>query len=208
MKRRLVESVLLAVILAVSLGGVALAVSQTWDLDSDSVMYKETHTETGSVTIGSGQSHVWTAENAAQVNVPFTAGTWTGTLVNNGTHPTQRTFTVSVGYYDGTFHSVATSGEYSFTVTTVEYSIVDSTGFTVLQNDYLAIQVTSTGNQGFEIVTTGTSDLDSPAIDPAYPVSELPTIILFATGLVFLATYLWIKRRKMAYYSHPHRHPG
>jgi len=40
------------------------------------------------------------------------------------------------------------------------------------------------------------SYIKSPSSDPGYPVPELPSIILFSTGLIILAGYVVLKRRK------------
>ncbi|TET25590.1 MAG: hypothetical protein E3J67_03605 [Dehalococcoidia bacterium] len=198
MKRRLVVSVLLAVMLAVGLGGVALAASQTWDLDSDLVMYKETHGETGTVDIAKGATTRWTAENAAQCDVPFPADTWTGTLkcgaINNN-----KQFTVSVGKWDGTtFTGYGTSATYIFDTITKSYSVA-VLAFTVPIGDWLAIEVASVGNLTITLQTDGTCDVISPGADPGYPIPELPTIVLLTTGLVAVAAYFGFKRYRKAY---------
>lgn len=40
------------------------------------------------------------------------------------------------------------------------------------------------------------SYIESPSTDPGYPVPELPTIVLMSTGLLALAGYVLLKRRK------------
>ena len=47
----------------------------------------------------------------------------------------------------------------------------------------------------YEIEEHSNSYVKSPSSDPGYPVPELPTLILFASGLIILAGYVVLKRR-------------
>ena len=197
-KRVLAVSVLLAAMLVAGLGGVVLAATQTWELDSDSIMYKGVHTPTLSVPINAGNSNVWRAENDAEVNVSFTADTWYGLLRCSSADATKE-FTVSIGVWSGSsFTAKGTSSEYSFDTTSKVY-FISALAFTVPQGQWLAFEVANTGDVNFTIVTDGTSAVNYPPDEPAYPIPELPTIILLGTGLVFLAGYFGLKRRNRGY---------
>ncbi len=193
--RRLVVSVWLAAVLFASVAGVALAASKTWELDSDSIMYKGTHTETGSVGIGVGRSNVWRAENAAQHDIPFSAETWDGTLKCASAN-SDKTFSVAVGVWNGTsFAAKGTSNGYSFGSAVVSYQ-VDVPAFDVPEGQWLALEIENTGGVNFTIVTDGSSSLTYSLDDPTYPVPELPTIVLVTIGLVSLAGYFALRRHR------------
>ena len=48
----------------------------------------------------------------------------------------------------------------------------------------------------YEIEEHSNSYIKSPSSDPGYPVPELPTIILISTGLLTLAGYVWLTKRR------------
>ena len=48
----------------------------------------------------------------------------------------------------------------------------------------------------YEIEEHSNSYVKSPSSDPGYPVPELPTLILFSSGLIILAGYVLLKRRR------------
>ena len=197
-KRIPIISMWLAVTLLIGLSSVALAATQTWDLDSDSIMYKGTHSESGTVPINVGNNNVWRAENAAEVDVPFTADTWYG-LLKCQSADSNKKFTVSIGVWNGSsFNAYGTSSEYSFSSTSVFYFLSVS-AFTVPQGQWLACKVANTGSVNFTIVTDGTSAVNYPPDEPDYPIPELPTIVILASGLAGLAGYLGFKRRKRGY---------
>jgi len=48
----------------------------------------------------------------------------------------------------------------------------------------------------YEIEEHSNSYVKSPSSDPGYPVPELPTIILISSGLLTLAGYVWLTKRR------------
>lgn len=71
----------------------------------------------------------------------------------------------------------------------------------VLEGGRIAVEVywVSTANGGLEVYynsSTYSSSLTSPSSSPAYPVPELSTLILFSTGLLTLAGYVVLTKRR------------
>jgi len=166
---------------------------------SSYIMYKaDTSKPDSTVTVSAGGSDIWRANQTAQVDVPFPAGTWTGTITLNTAFPAGQNFTVEVGTHDTSFTSY---GSQTFTGdgTATSFSLeISASAFTVLENKYLALRISNSSASADLIVKTGQSNsyLTSPASDPGYPVPELPTIILLGAGLACLGGYVYFMRRK------------
>ena len=69
-----------------------------------------------------------------------------------------------------------------------------------ITGEWLAIRVfwqneTDTLTIHYKNVTDYESYITSPSTDPAYPIPELPTLVLFSTGLLILAGYAYMTRR-------------
>lgn len=67
--------------------------------------------------------------------------------------------------------------------------------------DWLAVRLSWDCTAGelqiyYEIEEHSNSYVKSPSSDPGYPVPELPTLILFSSGLLILAGYVLLKQRK------------
>ena len=218
MKQRLVVSVLLAVMLvAVAVPLVATAQStQTWylndtDLGGDNrEMDKGTPTAASPSEVadyvripgGAGASKRWYADEAATVDVPFPSGSWMGPLYFMSPPPAGTDkIRVEVGYMPG-FNYYGSQDLSPNGTQTLFFINFTSAEFTVPQGSYLSYRVTNlyygASPPDIDVDTGGgsQSSIASPSTDPGYPVSELPTIILLATGLVGLAVYLGFKRRK------------
>jgi hypothetical protein len=212
MKRRLVISALLAVMLLVTIPQAASAYSQSWYLSSNSatsgdyVMYKGSQSGgTSEVTISAGSTLCWTADDPAECDVTFSAGDWIGQLEKSTSLSLVLTYTVSIGYWDVSGDNFVSkgsaSGSFILLATTSDFTIEAVPSFTVEQGDYLALQIeNTTALTAIDLVTAdGASWVEYPLDEPAYPVPELPTIILLAAGSVFLVGYLVLKRRKKAH---------
>ena len=169
--------------------------AQKWDFDNDDKMYKGAHVETGTVTIGQGESNIWKAQYDAEVDVGFSAALWVGALKCSTPADTKK-FKVSIGKSDGTtFTPYKTSSEVTFDSTEKEYDF-NAPAFTVPTNEWLACKVENTGSASFTLVTDdGTCFVTYEHDTPAYPVPELPTIILTSTGLLALAGYVLLRKR-------------
>ena len=92
---------LLAAALLVSMVGIVSALSQTWDLDHDDIMYKTAHAETGTKTINGWTSNVWQADQVAQCDCTFQEANWDVTLERTNTYSAQLV-TARIGVWDGT----------------------------------------------------------------------------------------------------------
>ena len=191
-----IVALLLAAALLVSMVGMASANSIIWDLGDNTVMYKEPHSETGSVTIS--DYYVWHAENPAQPaeGVCFPSGNYWAVDLEvpediNGK------CTAYLGYWDGTFHPTGNSGSsWVYNSTWHQNSLtINNQEFTVPQNKYLALKILKTGGSNFVVTTDGDSQCKWSGDTPDYPYPELPTIILMSTGLLALFGYVVYRRR-------------
>jgi len=154
-----------------------------------------------SVTVGAGSNVTWRADEAATVDVPFPSGNWDG-FIKLTAAPGAGTIRVYVGELVGT--TFTNYGTQLFTLEAGDdFLNMSFTGspFTVDTGNYLAIYVENYFGSAIYVDTGGglQSTFTSPSTDPGYPIPELPTIVLFATGLVGLAGYFGLKRRKRAY---------
>ena len=208
---------LLAAVLLVSMVGMASAGSQDWYLKSNDPEVSGANYEmhkasgfgpAGSVAVASGVSKIWSADEAASVDVSFGTGEWSGTIDftngNAGYLNTGETITLAIGYLDGdgTFHSAATHVANGPTSSVWPVSMTPGSDFTVPAGNYLALEVSITGGgDGVEIDTHNTGEGDSaswitsPECGNDYPVPELPTIILMSIGLLALLGYVRYRRR-------------
>jgi MYXO-CTERM domain-containing protein len=201
-----ISVVVLAAILMVSMVGIASAASITWDLDSEEIaagVYEMEKTggsgddgQTGNVSITSGSSVIWRADEAAQCDVYFENETWNGQLSNFST-PGVTDYTVDIGYCDedgSNFTSNGKTGGHDYFSGGASYFHIEANGFTVPHGTYLALNVTG-GSSSMTVYTNETSSVTWPPEDPAYPVPELPTIVLTGAGLLALAGFVGLRRR-------------
>lgn len=180
--------------------------SQSWflwetSLDTDLYEMKKGSVDypgPSSVSITTTSSVVWRADQTSQ-GCTFPAGTWDGEIFLKE-EPSSGTITLDVGSWDGSFHSNGNTQSPDPTVGSNDISI-SADQFSVYSGDYLAFKVTN-NTSGTIVVDCDFADqsyLTSPTSDPGYPIPELPTIVLLTTGLVCLAGYFGLKRRKKAY---------
>ena len=187
------------------------AAPQLWYLDSETApagyeMEKSggpgDDGQTGSVDIGAGNGLVWLADQTAVCDVTFPSGSWVVEIRTDSDWGTGGDkCEVSVGGWD------TATGWYeipTITVTTITWddgqnilTILLQTGSaTIYQDDYLALKLKNNDSGSHTIDTNGRSSLRSPDTDPGYPVPELAAGILLGLGLVGLAGYLGLRRRK------------
>lgn len=168
-------------------------------------MYKEDTTKgsTGYLSIAGGSSRVWAADEVAQTNVTFTYATWEGEVILESTIGQDQLVTLTLGYIDGTgFHGITPIQNWRSDAikTTISIYITPDSCFTVQSDQYLALKIdNASGNDDLKVRIQDQSHLASPGTDPGYPIPELPTIVLLATGLVGLAAYFGLKGRKRVY---------
>jgi hypothetical protein len=137
---------------------------------------------------------VWRADEVSQ-GVSFPAKKWTGELKIDSSW----SYTVDIGNTNEErteFYSNGQTGsEISYSGESSTWNIV-ANAFTVPASKYLAFKVTNNGAKSMTITTDGSSFVTWPADTPPYPVPELPSIALLATGLLCLAGYVGLIRRK------------
>jgi hypothetical protein len=209
MKTGIVVTVLAATLLfSIVTVTIASPDSIQWDLDSEFIAtgvsqmervggLSDTIGQSGTVTIGSGSYAIWRADEAAQCNVGFPAEEWTGRITRT-TNVGDQCYKAYIGIWDGTsFTSKGDSGV--VTILSGEYHktfSIEAEAFTVPEDDYLALNVTHEDGS-LVIKTDGSSWVMWPLDDPAYPVPELPTIVLTSVGLLALAGYVgWRRKNK------------
>ena len=205
---------ILAIFIAMLLVAVAVpfvasaATAQMWYLnDTTTTVGREMDkgtTDSGetSVSIDNGNSVVWIADEAALTDVGFPAGTWGGLIYL--TSEVSGTIVLDVGHSDNTADNFTSNGATQSIDpeggTFFSVSII-ANGFDISSGDFLAFKMTNNTGSTIAVDTGGSSQsyIVSPPSDPGYPIPELPTIVLLATGLVGLAGYFGLKRRKRAY---------
>ena len=178
--------------------------SQSWFLSNTSgsnyIMYKGDMSKIeGTVTVSDGSSTIWGANEPAAVDVGFPAGTWTGKITLSESFASDETFTVEVGSYEGSTFTSAGSQTCTGAADKTTFSLeIPATAFDISNGNYLALNITNPPDGSADLVIKtggGNSYVTSPSTDPAYPVPELSTLILFSTGLLILAGYAYMTRR-------------
>jgi len=147
----------------------------------------------------------WYAEYAVQCNLTFPAG---GDWIVRVDHEKKSGWTWYADLYKVASNGIATSfasgtapaSNTESGVTTITCHQDAMQTFNIANGDRLAIRIKH--NCSTEEVTTyfykdtHLSNLTSPSTDPGYPVPELSTLILFSTGLLALAGYVLLTRRR------------
>lgn len=200
-------SVLAALVLLTSASGTAMAASQKWYPDHNGGIqdsaYRNTLPPEGEyqVSINDGTSYLWTANEAALVDVSFGSETWIFNFDLNSNFKGK--YQVQVGTYDGAVFTPAGSASFTQTVLTrtLAGAVPMTSDFTVPTGEYLAFRVVNTpettavrSNQ--MVLATGVpgTAFTSPASDPGYPTPEFGTFVLAGAGLGLVA--LVVSRRR------------
>jgi len=220
--KKAVVSFLVAAVVLVSVVGTASAVSITWYPTTNGTEvpaganYWMTRGERSGQTedffwLHNTDSFIWSANESAQCDVSFCGAQWTVLLDLSGDggecdgwlqstetvtakigilDPDTGTFTEKCsGYKTGTGDSCSDSSSHS-------YMQISCPAFSVPQGNYLALQI-SMDNGEVQLDQTGSNTwLTSPTCGDPYPTPELPTLVLFGTGLLALAGFVLYNRRK------------
>lgn len=197
---------------------VSASTSQMWYLDSEEhrdypstgllVMEREKPGEqSGTVTIGAGESQLWLADEAAACDVTITGGIW---LIKLHTSDIKRgDIDAIIGYYDkiaGEFYEFGPRLDFGLKFfknwIEIEFHVDPQT---IPEGQYLALKVENIDPElnPHTIDTAGEgiweeSWLRSPCSDPGYPVPELPAAILLGVGLLGLVGYLGVRRCRVS----------
>ena len=161
-----------------------------------------TKTTSDKLDLAIGNEGWWYAENAAQIDLSFPAGYWDAVLYTYTWGATvSTTVTVWNLHPDGSTTKIC---ENTLNITATSAGTKFTASMTAGQADFsandrvaMSVKVNSGGTLRLYYDATGRpAKLESPASSPAYPVPELPTIILIFLGLLLLGGYIWLKRRR------------
>ncbi|HSW58356.1 MAG TPA: hypothetical protein VLH15_08145 [Dehalococcoidales bacterium] len=217
--KRIIMVLSIVMVLCMLLSAPAMAFQpgrQVWLLDSSMsganwVMEKSggpnDNGQTGQVSLDAGASAIWLADQVAQANVTFTAGSWGLTLVTDSDWGTNGDkCLVEIGQWDGAsfISEVSTTAQITYTVsglTNIVKLNIQTAPVTIANGNWLALKITNNDIKT-HVVHTGdskhNSNLLSPQTDPGYPLPEIATIILLGAGVLGLGGYILLRRRKAA----------
>ncbi|MGB2842894.1 MAG: hypothetical protein WBC40_10560 [Halobacteriota archaeon] len=161
------------------------------------------------VTLGKGERAWWYANYPAECNVTFPKGKWTTTFWVNATNSTdnEKVITVRVWgiYANGSDcwarHTSPKTHNAGYIEKIETKPSPDWPSYTVPVGGRIAVEVLWYSEANGSLVVycnsiTYNSSLTSPPNSPAYPVPELSTLFLFSTGLITLAGYVLLTRRR------------
>ncbi|CAD6493894.1 MAG: hypothetical protein CHKLHMKO_00571 [Candidatus Argoarchaeum ethanivorans] len=173
--------------------------SQRWYLSSIGsgtyIMYKGNNSKpAGTVAVSDEGEQIWLADESAAGNISFPADTWTGHITFDASS-SDTTVLVWVGEWNGSTFTPSAAGENATISGSGDFSI--SAGeFGVSNGEWLAFRIQdhdADGNSSVVSVGLSSSYLTSGGTDPAYPIPELPAMILFSVGLLVLTGYFWLR---------------
>ncbi|RZB28613.1 MAG: hypothetical protein AEth_01873 [Candidatus Argoarchaeum ethanivorans] len=170
--------------------------TNAWHLHNDSIMYRTATNPTGNLTIATGSSNLWIADEPAQTNLTFPPGVWTGRITLETALASGQNFSIEIGNCSGGNFtgsgSAAINGDGN---TSFDFQIT-ANSFNIAKDDYLAINITDT-TTGIEVKTGGTySHIILLDTAPTYPVPELPSVVLVSTALIMLVGIFLINSRR------------
>lgn len=163
---------------------------QAWWLNEDDNMYGGNPGKSGgSVSVGSGVTHVWTSNRAAPSDISFPgSGDWTGQVVFASTPASGHTFVIEIGSSSGESDFTAGGPDAVITgdgISTRFTFATDTAAFTLPAGKYLAFRVEGSDAE-YSILTGGAwSFVSSPENSAGYllPVESRPEIPLeFSLG--------------------------
>ena len=216
MLRRLIGILVLVMVVLAMVQVVGAETAQTWYFTSEGapspwtgkIMTKGIEGGDTVITLGKGERVWFYADEVALCDVSFPSdGNWDIAYwvkaVEEGETGTVYT---RVGYADSAGETVRKLSRSAGIKHPTEIEEIVEKGvaiFTVPEGGRLAIEVYwgGTGPLGdLEIHCNPSgahaSKLTSPSSDPGYPVPELPTIILFSTGVITLTGYVLLTKRR------------
>jgi hypothetical protein len=173
------------------------------DHHANKIMSK-TQTSDDHVAFTSTETMWWYADNAAECDLTFGAGSWSLHLYHDTMDDESGEVgeTITADIYkvkaDGTATRIATGSNTTVsgqTETIFTCSPLGNQDF--ITGDRLAVRISwsSTDTLWIYYSSAKPSTLKSPSSDPGYPIPEPSTLVLFATGLFTLAGYVLVSRR-------------
>ena len=157
-------------------------------------MYRTTTNPTGNLTLSSGSSNVWIADQPAQINLSFLPGVWTGRITLETALPSGQSFSIEVGNCSGGNFTGSGSDTINGDGNTSFDFQITADSFSISTDDYLAVNITNTTTD-LKVKTGGAhSYITAPDNAPAYPIPELLSMVLFASGLLMLVVF--VNRRR------------
>ncbi|MCD6207116.1 MAG: hypothetical protein J7J06_03885 [Methanosarcinales archaeon] len=161
-------------------------------------MYRTTTNPTGSLTIATGSSNLWIADEPAQIDLNFPAGIWTGRITLETALASGQNFSIEVGNCSGGNFTASGSDTINGDGNTTFDFQITADSFIISTDDYLAVNITNTTTD-LKVKTGGAhSHITAPDNAPAYPVPELLSILFVSIALIALAGVLLINSRRSA----------
>lgn len=205
-------------LLVLSVAGVASAAfPQQWFLDSDAhpaglsgakvMVQNSSASANGSVLIADGASQIWCANNPTLADLTFPTGPECGSgwriqfKLANTDQPWGGTGQgiVQIGEWDVAaqqFNPFITT-VYDAELTSQVWVILTQTQpGTVHANNYLALRINNTDVNDHNILGCADSYVMSPCCDPGYPIPEIAAGILLGLGLIALAAFVYLRRKR------------
>lgn len=203
-----VAVLLVGMVVTVLSGFAAASASQYWKLDSeylDGVFQMERvggpgdDGQSGSVTIPSGGSKIWIADEAAAADVTFPEGDWVAYMCLGSGWADK--CSVEVGVWDENSLSFSAFSVVDLRLTWDSnkkfIEVKTQTGSeTIPEGQYLALKVINNDAAARPIQTNGCSSLTSPCKDPGYPTPQLATAVSLGAGVLGLSILAALRRRK------------
>ena len=224
--RRLILVLVLGTLVLASVQVVGAETAQSWhllnaDYEGTKAIDGTTHlvnvymNKTGNTTTSPYSKYLnytetmwWYAEYAAECDLTFGTGNWTVYPDHEEIDGAEVGETITAGIYkvrgDGTATLLATGSKTAVsgsTSSTIECGpVVASQDFDAGERLALRINWTCTTDElriyYYRASDSKFSNIASPTSDPGYPVPELSTLILFSTGLITLAGYVLLTKRR------------
>ena len=168
----------------------------TWYLLSNPTMCRSDFDDAGGTcTIPSGGNVVWAADEVAQQELVFPAGAmgdqtcWTYQLTFSESLDAS-TFTLTMGYADSdgsNFTDVGGKPNVTLSGSAQVFNgvLTNTQSFTVPSGKYLALKIANSSGTARNIMGSASwSYVSASHASPAYPVPDLPAIVLVSLGLV------------------------
>jgi hypothetical protein len=221
----LVTVFLAMVVLATSVQVVGAAGEQTWHLldglysgetaddgteiehHKDLFMRRAGEADSQKARCTNGKAIWWYAECAAECNLGFGSSSWTVVLCHETIKEDTTDKLLEAKIFkvedDGSATLLA-SGEQPTVKDTTSTTITcaSSGGQNIEKGERLALRIYPQVDEDFDIYyyegegsEEKNSKLQSPSSDPGYPYPELPSLLLFSTGLLALAGYVLLTKR-------------